>query len=151
MSCPGLTPGSKGKDENEMGLQRVNFRYSDAFQRKVVEELESGRLSSLAEAGRRYGIKGSMTVKGWVRRLGKNHLLGRTVRVETPDEKKEINRLRKQVKELESALAKTRCRELLNEAFLEIWCEKHGEDLAEFKKKADATLSKRQGTGGPVK
>ena len=128
--------------------EKLSFRYSDAFKRKVVSELESGKLSCLAEASRRYGIKGTNTVKGWVRRLGRNHLLPRTVRVETPDEKKEIERLRRQVKELESALAKTRCRELLNEAFFELVCEKHGEDMDAFKKKAGGTPSKAPRTKG---
>ena len=124
--------------------QRIIVRYSEAFKRQVVEQLERGEFSSLEDARRRYGIKGSMTVCKWVRRFGRNHLLAKVVRVETPDEARESDALRRQVRELESALAKTRCRELLNEAFLEIACERCGESVDDFKKKAAARLSDGQ-------
>ena len=131
-----------------MGEQRRVMRYSEAFKRQVVEELESGVVSSVSEAQRRYGIRGAATIAKWIRRLGRNHLLAKVVRVETPDEQREIERLRRQVRELEHALAETRMKELLAEAFFEIVCKEQGLDLEAQKKKADAGLSRRR-LGGP--
>ena len=123
------------------------FRYSEAFKRQVVEELETGVVNSITEAQRRYGVRGSKTIQRWIKRLGKNHLLAKVVRVEAPDEKKEIERLRSQVRDLEHALAQTRMKELLAEAHFEILCQKQGIDPVSEKKKADAELSRRRSFG----
>lgn len=123
-----------------MAEQRVTYRYSEAFKRKVVAEIESGELAGAAEARRRYGIAGCGTVGAWMRRYGKDPTEGKVVRVELPEERQELERLRRQVRELESALARTRTRELLNESFFDLLCEQTGTDAEEFKKKADAKL-----------
>lgn len=131
-----------------MVRERRVVKYSEAFRRRVVEELERGEMGSIAEAQRRYGIGGAMTIQGWMRRLGKNHLLAKVVRVEHPGEQREVERLRAQVRELEHALAQTHMRELLNEAFFEIVCEEHGiTDLEAHKKKVAAELSRRREQG----
>ena len=128
--------------------RRIVTRYSETFKRKVVEELESGKLSSVSSARRRYGIAGALTVQGWVKKLGKNHLLGKVVRVETLEEGREVERLRRLVRELEHALAQTQMRELLAEAQFEVLCERQGiSDVEEEKKKAAVELSKRHGKG----
>jgi transposase len=136
-----------------MAEERRVLRYSEAFKRQVVEELETGVVSSVNEAQRRYGIRGSLTVRRWVRRLGRNHLLAKVVRVETPDEKREIEELRRQVRDLEHALAQTRMKELLAEAQFEILCQQQGiVDVEGQKKKAVAELSRRRwrGPGRPA-
>lgn len=121
-------------------------RYSEAFKLKVVRELESGEVGSMNEARERYGIGGRATVQRWLRRLGKNQLLGKVIRVETVDEKSELKRLRKQVRDLEHALSQTRMKELINQAYFEIVCEDQGiEDVEGLKKKLDVELSKRRG------
>lgn len=130
-----------------MAEERIVMKYSEAFKRQVVEELETGVVSSAHEAQRRYGIRGAATVPRWIRRFGKNHLLAKVVRVETPDEKREIERLRKQVRELEHALAQTRMKELIAEARFEIVCQDYGLDIEAQKKKAAAELSRRQSRG----
>ncbi len=61
---------------------RVELRYSAAFKRQVVGEVESGRFDSVWAASRHYGIKGTTTVRGWARQMGKGHLLAKVVRVE---------------------------------------------------------------------
>ena len=130
-----------------MSEKRVVVRYSEAFKRKVIGELESGMLGSVTEAQRRYGISGSQTVRKWVMRLGGNHLLGKVVRVEIPDEKQEVETLRRQVRDLEHALAHTRMKELLAQAQFEVLCERQGiADVEGEKKKAAAELSRRRGT-----
>lgn len=55
------------------------IRYSDAFKRHVVAELESGRLATHGEARAKYGIRGAGTLPKWLRKYGKNHLLRRVV------------------------------------------------------------------------
>ena len=130
-----------------MREKRVVFRYSEAFKRKVVGDLESGVFGSVAEAGHHYGIRGSTTVRQWVRRLGKNHLLCKVVRVETFDEKRQIEALRRQVRDLEHALAQTHMKELIAVAQFEVLCERQGiADVAGEKKKAAAELSRRRAT-----
>jgi transposase-like protein len=126
--------------------RRIVTRYSETFKRKVVEELESGKLATVSEARRRYGIGGALTIQGWIKRLGRNHLLGKVVRVETLEEGREIERLRRQVRDLEHALAQTRMKELLAEAQFEVLCERQGiADVEGEKKKAAAELSRRRG------
>ena len=58
------------------------IRYSEAFKLKVVNELETGKLSTVSEAIELYGIRGSETVKKWLQKYGKNHLLSKMVIVQ---------------------------------------------------------------------
>ena len=57
--------------------------------------------------------------------------------MEKPDEKNQIRALKKQIRQLKEALGQTQAEKVLGQAFLEIACEKLGEDVDEFKKKAD--------------
>ena len=112
------------------------IRYSEAFKLQVVRELEQGRFGSLAEAGRAYGVRGAMTVGAWVRRFGKDHILGKVVRIMKADEQAEVQALRKQVRELKAALADAHLDLKLDAAYLEIACRTAGiEDVEGFKKK----------------
>jgi transposase len=122
-----------GKGRAEMRSEVI--RYSEAFKRQVIEEVEKGRFRTLQEVGERYGIGGHHTVKRWLKKYGKKHLLPRVVRVESMDEKDRIKQLKRRNKELEKALAETKVHEVLNQAYLELACEKYGEDVEEFKKK----------------
>jgi transposase len=112
------------------------IRYSEAFKIQVVRELERGRFKSPWEAGCAYGVKGTKTVAGWVRQLGKDHILRKVVRVMKADEQTEVKALRKRVRELERALADAHLDLKLEAAYVELACEVAGvEDIAEFKKK----------------
>jgi len=115
---------------------RVVFRYSESFKRQVVEDLESGRFSSVAGANQHHGIKGAETVKNWVLRLGQNQLLAKVVRVEKPDEAGLVSGLRREIVQLQKALGQTQARSLLNESYLELACERLGEEVETFKKKS---------------
>jgi transposase-like protein len=115
--------------------QKVVYRYSTAFKRQVVDELESGRFGSVNQAKEHYGIAGCGTINGWVRRLGRNDLCAKVVKVEKPDEKDQVRQLSKQVKELEQLLGRKEAEKALNDAFLEMACEELGVDVEEFKKK----------------
>src|SRR5450432_2835044 len=119
-----------------MMRNRVVIRYSESFERQVVSDLESGRFSSVAAANRHHGIKGTMTVKNWVVRLGKNQLLAKVVRVEKPDEAGLVSGLREEIAQLQRALGQTQARSLLNESYLELACKRLGQEVEAFKKKS---------------
>ena len=113
---------------------RLVVRYSSCFKRRVIAELERGRFDSIAAARRHYGIGGATTVKGWLKRYGKNHLQAKVVRVETPNEANQIRALKAKIKELEQALGRTQAKKILEEKFLKMACEELGQDVESFKK-----------------
>lgn len=120
---------------------RVIRQYSQCFKKQVVEEIESGRFSSVVAASLHHGITGSTTVRSWVRRLGKNHLLAKVVRVEQVGEVDRIVELRRQVERLQKALGQTQAESLLNGEYLKLACERMGEEVESFKKKSDGKRS----------
>ena len=61
---------------------RKQYRYSEAFKIEVIKELESGKFSSISEASRHYEIPGGNTLKDWLKKYGRNHLLPKVIRVE---------------------------------------------------------------------
>ncbi len=122
-------------------IQKLVYRYSIAFKQQVIEQFESGRFSSINEAKEHYGIRGDYTIQKWLRKYGRNHLCPKIVRVEMPDEKDQIKQLKKQIKQLQEVLGRTQAEKVISDVFLEIACEKLGEDVEEFKKKADSLLS----------
>ncbi|MDI7157149.1 transposase [Leptospira santarosai] len=75
-------------------------RYSEAFKRKVILSIEDGKYNQ-TQTMKHYGIKGSVTVRGWLKKYGKNHLIGKIVRVETDNE---LNRLKEAEKKIRSRL-----------------------------------------------
>ena len=115
----------------------VQVRYSMAFKRQVVGELESGRFRSLEEARSHYGIGGSETVRRWLQQFGRNHLIPKVVRVEKPDEASEIRQLKQENRRLREALGEAHLKSVLDASFLKIACKRLGEDAESFKKKHD--------------
>ncbi|WP_354587642.1 transposase [Puniceicoccus vermicola] len=113
------------------------IRYSESFKLRVVRELEDGRFETITQARRHYGISGTRTIHGWLKEFGKNSMLPKVVRVETPEEQIELKRLRERVKQLEKAVADQFIASEVEKSFLEIACERAGyDDVEEFKKKA---------------
>ena len=117
--------------------RRIEKRYSECFKRQVVEELESGRFKSMSEAIRHYEIGGWATLYGWLRKYGKNHLRPMRVLVQKPDEKDQIQELKRQKQQLEQALGQMQLQHLIDAKHLEIACEELGIDVEAFKKKVD--------------
>ena len=112
------------------------IRYSEAFKQQVLRDLDTGRFASIEAAKRAYGIRGQGTIEAWAVKYGKNHLVGKVVRVETPKEVSELKALRKRVKDLEKALVSERLDRMLDAAYLQIACRTAGiEDVEGFKKK----------------
>lgn len=115
---------------------RANNRYSEAFKMQVISDLESGKLGSVTEARRHYGISGSTTVNSWLMKYGRNHLCPKVIRVEKPEEQNQIKKLKDEVRQLKAALADTHMQSLLNEAVFEELCEEVGIEPEAYKKKA---------------
>ena len=112
------------------------MRYSEAFKQQVLRELEAGKFGSVLEAARAYGIRGGWTIQKWMLRYGREHLMRKVVRVESPKEVSEAKELRKRVRELEKALADAHLDSRLDAAYLQIACRAAGiEDVEAFKKK----------------
>jgi transposase len=114
--------------------QRVVYRYSMAFKKQVVDDIESGRFG-IGEARQHYGIAGSDTIQAWIRKFGRNKLLNKVVRVEKFNEKDEIRQLKQQVRQLQQLLGKKEAEKAIGDAYLELACEELGVDVDEFKKK----------------
>jgi len=111
-------------------------RYSESFKLQVVRDLESGRFANIGQAATHYGIRGSVTIRGWLIKFGKDRLMPRVVRVETPDEQHELKRLRQRVRQLEGLLADKELGLVISETYLELACERAGVlDVEDFKKK----------------
>lgn len=123
---------------NKKGSRDGTVVYSEAFKMEVVRELEQEDLS-FREVRLKYGIQGSETIQRWVRKYGKGSR-GKVIRVEKPQEKDELKRLRDRVKRLESALADANIDLSLERAYLQEACKRAGiEDVEEFKKKSDGS------------
>lgn len=116
-------------------------RYSLSFKQKVVREIEEGKLG-INDAKRLYGISGGETIQSWIKKMGKNHLLNKVVRVEMADELNRLKKLETEKQELESALAQAHLRIISLEKTLEVAEEKYGENIE--KKSATKVLKKRQ-------
>jgi transposase-like protein len=123
--------------------QRVIKKYSSAFKLKVVNEIESGKLS-INQAMEIYDIAGGATISRWIRNLGKSHLLSKIVRIEMKDETDKVKELKERVRQLEKLLANKELDNLMNEAFLELLAEDNEVDLDEFKKKVDKERLKKR-------
>ena len=120
---------------------RTVIRYSEAFKRQVVDELERGKHSSLEAARRAYDIRGMSTVWKWVRKYGREDLLPKCVRIETLDERDELKEARKRIRDLEAAVADAHIDYCLEKGYLQAACDRLGEDLDGFKKKHAMKLS----------
>ena len=116
--------------------QARTVRYSEAFKQQVISELEAGKFRGPFAAARAYGIRGTGTIDGWLRKYGRRDLMPRRVTITTMEEQDEAKALKKRVRELEKALADTHMKELLGEAYLDIACQRLGSEVEEFKKKA---------------
>ncbi|OGX51895.1 MAG: hypothetical protein A2267_02630 [Omnitrophica WOR_2 bacterium RIFOXYA12_FULL_38_10] len=108
-----------------MGQDRKVLRYSNAFKQKVVSEIESGEIS-IWQAQNIYDIRGSATIAKWIRKLGKNHLLAKVVRIEMRDEKDNMKEMKSRERELEKALAGAQLKIMALESTIEVMEEEYG-------------------------
>jgi transposase len=108
-------------------MKDVNVRYSLAFKQQVITEIESGRMRP-AQAEKVYDVS-IQSIYNWMREFGKDHLLRRTIRVETPNERQRIVELEEKNRQLESALAQTQIKVIALEALVEVAQEHYKTDF----------------------
>jgi hypothetical protein len=60
-------------------IQKELIQYTDAFKAQVLNDLETGVCRSYTEAQMKYKIGGSQTIKRWIGKSGKTHLLFKKV------------------------------------------------------------------------
>ncbi len=113
-------------------MGRVLRRYSEAFKRSVVAEVESGRYTAL-EAAAAHQVNFTSVYK-WMKELGSPGSQTRIVRIEMPDERNRIKELEKEKRALESALAQAHMKIILLESTVEVLEEKAG---LQVRKKTD--------------
>ena len=113
----------------------TTIRYSEAFKLQIISELENGKWANCEQARRAYCINGTYTIQRWLKKYARNDLIRRQVRVESPNEKSELEALKKRVKELEKALVDATVDKSISNAALHIFCQEHGIDDVEAYKK----------------
>lgn len=118
-----------------------HIRYSEAFKRQVVEQVESGKFRNAFHAMRSLGIRGTDTVNRWLHRYGTGKCVPKRIKIMSLNEIDEAKELKKRVRALERALADAQMRSLLSESYLEIACERMDTEPEQFKKKHATTLS----------
>lgn len=121
-------------------MGRVLRRYSEAFKRSVVAEVESGRYTAL-EAAAAHQMNFTSVYK-WLKKLGSPDSHTRIVRIEMPDERNRIKELEKEKRALESALAQAHMKIILLESTVEVLQEQVGPGA---KKKPDMPSSNEPG------
>ena len=132
-------------------MKEAFFRYSEAFKLQVVRELEEGKYGSCHAAAEAYGVGAMVTVQRWVRAYGKEQLLRKVIRVETPEERSELRKLKDRVKELERALVDAHLDLRLEREYVKMACTAAGiEDVAGFKKKVLGGPSTEPSRGAKV-
>jgi transposase len=110
-------------------------RYSEAFKMQVVRELEAGGIN-VDQVRRKYGVGSGASVWAWILKYG-NGSLGKTIRVETPEERNLQEQFKRRIRALEQALADTNIELALERQYTKLACARAGiKDVAEFKKKA---------------
>ena len=109
-----------------MPMTRV--RYSKAFKRQVVSEVESGRYRSQHAVARIYSIGAMTTVARWVRQYGREDFLPRKVRIETLKERDELKESRKRIRDIEIALADAHIECCIEKAYVHVVCDRMGVD-----------------------
>ena len=118
--CPVLEKVDTKNGGQPMDIaQGITYRYSLAFRKKVVDEIEGGKIT-LVDAQKLYNIRGGQTIQKWIKSLGKNHLLNKVVRIEMRDEKDRVKELEKEKRALESALAKAQVKVVFLESLIDV-------------------------------
>ena len=102
------------------GQAKKGNRYSLSFILEVISEVEKGKIS-IVKAQSKYGIGGNNTIQKWIKKYGR---LGVDKKVDTMKKLEiEIERLKKEKQELESALAKAHLKIISLETLVEVYQE----------------------------
>ena len=107
-------------------------RYSRGFKIKVVQEAEEeGKYPNWVS--KKYGVAIS-TMMEWVRRYGSGKY-GKIIRVERPEDRDELERLKRELKTFKMALADAHVSLAVERAYVELACEEMGQKPEVWRKK----------------
>jgi transposase-like protein len=102
------------------GQEKKGNRYSLSFIIEVISEVERGKIS-IKKAQDKYGIGGNNTIQKWIKKYGR---LGVNKEVEAMKKQEiEIEKLKREKQELESALAKAHLKIMSLETLVEVYQE----------------------------
>ena len=121
-------------------MSKVLRRYSEAFKRCVVAEVESGQYTAV-QAAAAHEVNFTSVYK-WLKDFGRADSQTRIMRIEMPEERNRIKELEKEKHALESALAQAHMKILLLESTVELLEERVGQ---RSKKKTDTPSSSEPG------
>jgi transposase-like protein len=116
-----------------MKTHRV-VKHSESFKLEVVNYYQTLVLSN-NEVCRRFGITGGKTLNNWIHNFGKEELINKVIRMETPNEKSRLKELEKENRKLKDALSNAYMDKIVNESMLESTAELLGITVEELKKK----------------
>lgn len=103
------------------------YRYSNCFKEKVVQEVSQGE--SLSSVSRKYGIKGSNTVRKWLLKYGRLELLSELTYVKMRTEEDKLKQLELENKRLKIALADATLAKDVLESLIDIVDEHYQTDV----------------------
>lgn len=138
-----LAAGAEGPEASKDGRGK---RYGEAVKRQVVEQIERGKLT-VSQAQRQFGIAGSQTIAGWLKRYGKaggGSRPGTARGSAAASAQARIERLEREKAELERTLARVTVKAAALEALVE---EAEAHYGPEFKKNCGAGPSNGRATG----
>ncbi|HER45335.1 MAG TPA: transposase [Thermoplasmatales archaeon] len=108
-------------------MTRTYKRYSEAFKRQVVAEYEAG--ISVNGLQKKYDIRGSGTIAGWIEKYAREGFRHELIRIQTKDEIQRIKTLEKKIEELEQALGKVMLEKMKLESIVEVLEESYGVEI----------------------
>lgn len=106
----------------------ITMSYSESFRQQVVRDVESGKYT-MYQAQQVYGIKGNSTIRSWIDKYGAGKSVNKRVRVETPEEIRQIKLLQAERDELKRGLSDAFLKVMRLEASLAIAEERLGESI----------------------
>lgn len=98
-------------------MKKTYKRYSEVFKREVVSEYEAG--VSVHALQKKYDIRGSGTINGWIKKYAREGFRHELIRIQTTDEIQHIKTLEKKIEELEKALGKVMLEKMKLESIME--------------------------------
>jgi transposase len=105
------------KKERNFRMKKTYKRYSETFKRQVVSEYEAG--ISVHSLQKRYDIRGSETINGWIKKYAREGFRHELIRIQTKDEIQQIKTLEKKNAELQKALGKVTLEKMMLESIVE--------------------------------
>jgi|LSQX01.2.fsa_nt_gb transposase-like protein len=102
-----------------MKSKKPYVRYSEAFKRTVVEEVETGIMTA-NQATKYYGLGGRDTIYRWISTYGMNEEKGRKVIIMTRKEETELTTIRRKLAEVEKERDEYKLRAIAWESMVEV-------------------------------